>query len=1231
MKKYFYIFMLLFIQAAIVSCTDEEIYESPSKDGSNSIKITLNIPVDNGKTRGLIYGPDEAPIQGESEIEDIYVLAFDKVTQKYLGKFQSTFTNGVLAANVNLEEDEFKELTIVVLTNLKGLENGNDIISQMNALEKGAKTKEEVLKSLQYTFNSAWVLTDRSLPMWGETNITPVRNSVATGEVNLYRSVSKINVVVNNGKGRQENGTEVFKLKSVRVYYARTSGLVGSLYAPEYNNEGSNTITTPSIPENVSYFPRYNEGIENNLLFTESKDNGSYAIENKIYVPESNHEDTEEPMCLVVGGYYMGSDQESFYRVDFKQGNKGSEFYNAIRNHIYTFNINNVTRPGTDEPDPALDHVVVGMDVTIKEWTTEWMRGIGGQYTLEVSTGGFILAGNTQNDGILKGELTVTTTHNEGWTIESQSGSWFTTEETSTGVIIKANQNNGGERRGSFIIRSGNLQKEITVRQRGKGTANSYIASDNGKHIEQDLIVTVKGNGEVGLVADGTALEEKDPYISADKIGDVQIIWETSNGLVKIVQENGKAKLDKESGTIKYTVDLTKTNAEIEASNTLNSQSYKGGNALIGAFGKNSDGSINYNDLLWTWHIWVCPDIDTDKDGFISDSELLATDQEWVTGYTFMDRNMGALGNQPGLSSLGLLYQWGRKDPFIGAARVSTEQSNNRMSTHLPLESKGYYWKSSSGDMSIDQTVKAPTTLINGIIDGTDYALLWGTASGLKGETYAGNKTIYDPCPFGYRVPNVAAVVFKGNAHANIGQSDSEKSNWYTNNEFWPYKSDDYKDSDKKWITYNQVTGKNSYGFWLRYGSNDQAPDVKYYTSDTNNKQDKSSTKNSMTWLPLSGVYDASITKGTDLVLANVDNQNSLLVNSIMWTNSSALDDRPAGLFLHGVQSKSSSDGNHFHQLNEKGSSRALYAKPEQAGALRCVRDTKVYMGEENAIKVPSEINLEANIGSTQTEELTSLLDNWEVVDPGAMWFVMTPDAGPVGSKQKITFKSTQINVGRSRTAYIKIKFNDQNGTVKSIKVTQAGLNLTDHTVTSSITLTSANNNSQSGSIVAINDTWEIVSGQVSWLSISPMKSASISNGGTSNVTYRTTEANTSNSARSTTLTVRFGNGATKTITVTQKGTYTLNVSTTEMDFDRYPGNAAQYFNITSNTDWEIKANKDWLTVSPNSGSKNYNNISVKCSNNSWMGASSRQGTITIKTTDGSIVKTITVYQKGSW
>lgn len=1127
MKKYFYIFMLFFIQAAVIACTDEEIYKS-STDGSSSIKITLNIPVDNGKTRGFIYGPDEAPVKGESEIEDIYVLTFDKATQKYVGKFQSYLTNGVLIANVKLEEDEFKELTLVVLTNLKGQANGNEIINQINAFAKGSTTKEEVLKSLKYTFNEIWDLSSRYLPMWGETDITPIKETAVTGEVNLYRSVSKINVVVNNGKGRQENGIEVFKLKSVRVYYARTSGLAGSLHAPMENEEGgSKTIVTPSIPANVGYFPRYNNGAENNLLFTEAREDGSYAIENKIYVPESDQTNTEEPMCLVIGGYYMGDTKETFYRVDFKEENKGNKFYNAIRNHIYVFNINNVTRPGTDEPDPALDHVVVGLDVTIEDWTPEWMRGIGGQYTLEVSTGGFVLAGSATNGGTLEGELTVKTTHNEGWTIASQSGSWFRLEETSTGVAITANANDGGERRGSFIIKSGNLQKEITIRQRGKGTANCYIVSDNGENIEQELIVTVKGNGEVGLVADGVALEEKDPYISADKIGDVQIIWETSDGLVTIVQENGRAKLNKESGTIKYKVNLDSQNTDIQASNTLNGQNYKGGNALIGAFGKNQDGSVNYNDLLWTWHIWVCPDIDTNSDGYIDDNELRAIDQEWVTGYTFMDRNMGALGNKPGVSSLGLLYQWGRKDPFIGAAAV--KDGSDKMYTHLPLEDKGYYWRNSSGNMTIDQSTKAPTTLINGTITGVDYHYLWGTASGLAGEANAGNKTIYDPCPYGYRVPNVAAVIFEGVGHRyNIKESNSKNDNWYTNNQFWPLK---VTKTSSGWDYYKFISGCSSYGFWLRYDTHDIEPDIKQYSDNFKRNDQIINPYKPMTWLPISGVYDGNMNS-----FAKIDGESSLLSNSIMWTNSSVTVGstiRPAGLFLHGVKNKESDfDGNHFHKLLQ--SNGDLYAKQQQAGALRCVRDVKVNMGEENAIKLPSEIKLGAAKGSTQTGELTSLLDNWEVVDPGAMWFVMTPDAGPVGSKQTLTFTATQENTGEMRTAYIKIRFNDVAGTIKSIKVTQQKMP-------------------------------------------------------------------------------------------------ELFVSKPSMDFERKPGNSAQYFDITSNTEWEIITSNWWITVNPKSGNGNQNYISVKCETNGYMGkASPRKGTITIRTTDGKLTRTIEVNQAGS-
>ncbi|MCC8062106.1 MAG: hypothetical protein LIO68_02535, partial [Rikenellaceae bacterium] len=38
-----------------------------------------------------------------------------------------------------------------------------------------------------------------------------------------------------------------------------------------------------------------------------------------------------------------------------------------------------------------------------------------------------------------------------------------------------------------------------------------------------------------------------------------------------------------------------------------------------------------------------------------------------------MDRNLGAMSASPGVASYGLLYQWGRKDPFVGSRDGSNE------------------------------------------------------------------------------------------------------------------------------------------------------------------------------------------------------------------------------------------------------------------------------------------------------------------------------------------------------------------------------------------------------------------------------------------------------------------------------------------------------------------------------------------------------------------------------
>ncbi len=92
----------------------------------------------------------------------------------------------------------------------------------------------------------------------------------------------------------------------------------------------------------------------------------------------------------------------------------------------------------------------------------------------------------------------------------------------------------------------------------------------------------------------------------------------------------------------------------------------KVGNAVIGI---RIGGAVR-----WSWHIWVTR--------YDPDAELVAygkiytwdNNGDGVVDYTFMDRNLGATIDKAiientaadSLAACGLMYQWGRKDPFPG-------------------------------------------------------------------------------------------------------------------------------------------------------------------------------------------------------------------------------------------------------------------------------------------------------------------------------------------------------------------------------------------------------------------------------------------------------------------------------------------------------------------------------------------------------------------------------------
>lgn len=230
---------------------------------------------------------------------------------------------------------------------------------------------------------------------------------------------------------------------------------------------------------------------------------------------------------------------------------------------------------------------------------------------------------------------------------------------------------------------------------------------------------------------------------SALSTASVDVIWQSQSSLIQY--------LDFENGKVSFYVGADDDTTDI-----------KQGNAVLGAYDANGT-------LLWSWHLWV-----TDYDPEAENGTVA------FNGYTMMTRNLGALAESNEttddiLSSFGLFYQWGRKDPFIGP---STYQASNGSSAAMYNGSGSRVYltveESSSETGTMDYAVAHPLTYITGVSESQN-DWLWGSRSNTLWS--AESKTVNDPCPYGWTVAPAAA--FEGLAISGTPEAgDFEKYAW---------------------------------------------------------------------------------------------------------------------------------------------------------------------------------------------------------------------------------------------------------------------------------------------------------------------------------------------------------------------------------------------------------------------------------------------------------------------
>ena len=315
--------------------------------------------------------------------------------------------------------------------------------------------------------------------------------------------------------------------------------------------------------------------------------------------------------------------------------------------------------------------------------------------------------------------------------------------------------------------------------------ANTYLISKAGKY---KFNAQKKGNGVIpAALSDVVASNEIAPKSAL-------VLWyntlQTSNNWVDASPVSVSSVTLGEDGYVRFSTPET----------------FVPGNAVIAVFAEegvtydsitaDENKVINNATLLWSWNIWAA-------EGYDPEATAISAD-----GSVFMDRNLGAVISGLGTTgvyepagAVGNYYQWGRKDPFpaisdyahglpcqysntlfctptytpVKALQINGQSSNKNLDGQM----FGYRTKSDGG-FDIDKAwnliarddISSDKTTMNGVYvsyaveypykyiinktvtfgnyytwinsDDASHKSLWGGAEH--------QKTLYDPCPAGWRV-----------------------------------------------------------------------------------------------------------------------------------------------------------------------------------------------------------------------------------------------------------------------------------------------------------------------------------------------------------------------------------------------------------------------------------------------------------------------------------------------
>ena len=268
---------------------------------------------------------------------------------------------------------------------------------------------------------------------------------------------------------------------------------------------------------------------------------------------------------------------------------------------------------------------------------------------------------------------------------------------------------------------------------------------------------------------------------------------------------------------------------------TVNKTNLQQGNAVIAARDASST-------VMWSWHLWITDatltspynDFLTQNLGWVSSSdnynhypartvqlritqtnELSDAEPVVIT----VNQTEGNVDIDPSAGSC-VYYQWGRKDPFRGSditrANSTVISDEGQAPLYLSIQNPStpilYYVSNYDGDDTYDWT-------------SDHYNVLWNARYSTQQVNTPVEKSVYDPCPYGFRAPRGLKTFEIFSTLPNMGYYSLSRGGYYWN--YYVSVTHNSSNSSKYYWT-SRANNSDEASSW--YGYSVSATNYKYNT-----------------------------------------------------------------------------------------------------------------------------------------------------------------------------------------------------------------------------------------------------------------------------------------------------------------------------------------------------------------------------------------------------------------